>query len=171
MVSNIPFFYKCKSCANQGTTNQGTPACAKFKIAINPEEDFCAWHENQNAMGCLFCGSTENVVLEEIDGKYYSFCANHHTAFHSCQGCTYNNVCGFKSDHSEPQMVTKTIRQGGMIMQTQGKNPKLVQKHCQTCRCSMVLPEGGDPFCLKEDAEAACLNWQPQITLLQQYSQ
>ncbi len=167
---DIPFYYKCKTCGLRGTTNQGVDACAKFKIQINPEEDFCAWHENENTLSCCICGATDNLIIEEIDGENYLFCSGHYNAIHSCQGCINNNVCALASDHSEPQVVMKTIRQGMMTMQTQVKNPNLVKKHCSVCHCSYV--DGQEVACLKDSPDhLSCSNWQLQKALLQQYYQ
>lgn len=169
-MNTIPFNYKCKTCANKRLAQNNTPACAKFKIKINPEEDFCAWHENENTAGCTICGSTDDLIIEVIDDENYLFCQGHYNAIHSCQGCINNNVCTFVSDHSEPQVVMKTIRQGGMIMQTQVKNPNLIQKHCSQCQCSYA--DGTSFACVKDSSDhLGCQNWQLQKALLQQHYQ
>jgi len=170
LMNTIPFNYRCRTCANKGMAQDNTPACVKFKIKINPEEDFCAWHDNENIQGCHICGSTDNLIIDNIDNENYLFCKGHYNAIHSCQGCVNNNVCGFASDHSEPQVVMKTIRQGMMTMQTQIKNPNLIQKHCSKCQCSYA--DGTDFACLKDlPNHLSCSNWQLQKALLQQYSQ
>ena len=169
MSSDIPFYYRCETCSLQGNTTKGTPACAKFKIAINPEKDFCAWHQNKDIMGCIFCGTSDNLLIEEIDGENTLLCFDHYQALHSCQGCIKNNECAFANDHSEPQMVMKAMRQGGMIMQTQVKNPNLIKKHCLSCDCAYIID--GEPLCLKESPEFSCQNWKLQKTLLQQHYQ
>ena len=87
MSSDIPFYYRCETCGLQGNTTKGTPVCAKFKIAINPEEDFCAWHQNKDIIGCIFCGINDNLLIEEIDGENILLCFDHYQALHSCQGC------------------------------------------------------------------------------------
>ena len=84
-------------------------------------------------------------------------------------GCIKNNECAFANDHSEPQMVMKTARQGGMIMQTQVKNPNLIKKHCLNCDCAYIMD--GEPLCLKDSPEFSCQNWKLQKTLLQQHYQ
>ena len=157
--NSIPFFYKCKTCSRQGQTNDGKPACSKFNIIINPETDFCAWHDEKDGVTCQFCDKTDNLIVETINNNIYTFCQEHYTAFHQCQGCTHFNICPLSQDKSEPQVVTKTIRQGGMLIQTQVKNPNLMKKHCSNCCCF------SNEVCVK-DSSIGCPKWQPQITML-----
>ena len=37
----------CKTCQRLGTFNDGSAGCVKFKIKVNPETDFCSWHETR----------------------------------------------------------------------------------------------------------------------------
>lgn len=160
MISNIPFYYKCSSCASKGKTREGQDACAKFKIPIDVTKDFCAWHSNEDTSTCASCGSSENLIINQIDDKNIVLCQSCSAALYTCGGCANANICAFKADHSEPQIVMRTVRQGMMTMQTQGKNPNLVAKHCTTCRCAGA-PVGPDDYpCLKDNQGAGCANWQ-----------
>ncbi len=154
MAFDVPFFYKCKTCASRGMTAQNQPACAKFKISINPEEDFCAWHTSENTTSCAVCGSTEQLIIYETNDTVIPFCPNCSALIGTCQTCKNKGQCDFQNDHSEPQVVMKTVRQGMMTMQTQVKNPKLVERHCKHCQCG--LPTGE---CLVENNGAGCKNW------------
>lgn len=91
----------------------------------------------------------------------YSFCGNCYPKAYTCYTCVNAPNCAFSNDHSEPQVVQQTVRQGGMIMTTQVKNPNLVEKHCVTCRCSHATQ------CLKEALGQSCTNWQLQKATLQ----
>lgn len=149
-----------------GATSDGTPACAKFKIAIKPEEDFCAWHVNENATTCALCGSPENIILYNFEDEFVPVCQNHAKQLISCKTCMHGKICGFTSDRSEPQVVTKTVRQGGMIMQMQVKNPKLVEKHCNSCYCSVSSETSNDIVCCKDSNGDSCPHWALDSSLL-----
>ena len=158
--SNLPFYRLCKSCSLLGTTQQNEPACKKFKIKVVPEEDYCSWH-TMDSTHCVFCSNDQNLLIVQEGNDNYVVCPDHYAAFHSCQTCVRSNICGFKSDHSEPQIVMKTVRQGYMTMQTQVKNPNLIQKHCVKCGCYK------NDTCLKDESGQSCPSWQLQKEMLQ----
>ena len=160
MNSNIPFFYKCKSCGQRGQTNDGREACAKFKIVINPEEDFCSWHTTKDSSKCTFCGSADNLILYDIgNDDHLIVCSKCYPALFSCQTCSNAQDCSFAADRSEAQYVMKTVRQGFTTMQTQIRNPNLVSKHCSICHCGLATTSPGDFICQKDNNEG-CKNWQ-----------
>lgn len=146
----------CKTCALRGATNTGTPACSKFKIPIDDiENNGCTWHIT-NIPTCEICGQPKDtVMIWQNDNTEKLICTDCYNLIGSCRTCANANICNFKNDHSEPQVVSKTIQQGFMTMQTQVKNPHLVEKHCSTCRCSDV-----NNNCFKDDNGANCTNWQ-----------
>lgn len=146
----------CKTCALRGATNTGTPACSKFKIPIDDiENNGCTWHTT-NTFTCEICGQPKDTVMIWQDGNTEKLiCSDCYNLISSCHTCVNLNICNFRNDHSEPQMVSKTIQQGFMTMQTQVKNPRLVNKHCSTCRCSDI-----NNNCFKDDTGAGCPNWQ-----------
>lgn len=162
MSGNIPFYTKCNSCDNNNNN-----VCSKFKIQITPN-DYCSWH-SWNKSKCIFCNTTENILLAQFNDETYPLCQGHYNALMSCQGCINSQHCDFAADHSEPQIVTKVIQQGNMRMQVQQKNPNLLDKHCKICKCG--YNDGSQIICRKEHPEYECQNWQLQKDLLQLHSQ
>ena len=100
------------------------------------------------------------VMFDEVP---YSFCAECYPKAYTCHTCVDAPNCAFQADRSEPQVVQKTIRQGGMVMSTQVKNPNLVEKHCVTCRCSHATQNNQ---CLKDSLGQSCTNWRLQKAVL-----
>ena len=167
-MPTIPFEFRCDSCAQCGTTNTGQPACAKHKIAVNPKKDGCTWHTNKGSTSCVFCGDNQNLIIYSVNDVYYPVCAAHSQYMYKCQTCQHSDECSFAADHSAPQVIMKTVRQGMMTMQTQVRNPELVIKHCPTCKCGQFnqADQKSEPICLKETV-GECPNWQVKTTLLQ----
>ena len=164
--------YLCKSCSRQATTQNGSPACSYHKCLIDLENDFCSWHTSlSNSYTCPICGQKKKqkeFYVYPFDDKVAIICQDCAPHMSSCLTCDSKDKCDFQNDHSEPPVVMKTIQQGMMMMQVQVKNPKLIVKHCQKCRCS----DGADPSmyditCFKESDETMCPNWRIQQTLLQ----
>lgn len=154
--------HNCITCANRGTIQNGSPACGKFKILINPEKDFCSWHILNSKSTCAFCEATESLILENLNDSYYYLCQEHYLAFHSCQGCANSTDCAFDKDVSEPHFIPQTLNQNGMIIRTQIKNPNLIEKHCSSCRCSYQSTN-----CIKDLDSPFCQNWIPKKELFQ----
>ena len=157
----------CKTCASLSKTQDGRDACARFKILINPNEDFCSQHVTKGQTEvCDICGT--HLPIDQFyiwtnsdETKQSLICGNCLKAMNTCATCEFGNICGFKSDRSEPQIVMKTVNNGMMRMQTQVKNPNLVIKHCQRCTCS----NGADPHirdivCFKDENGEGCKKWQ-----------
>lgn len=136
----------------------GIPACSKFKIQINPEEDYCSWHENKEAAKCAYCDSTESLILHYInDDDYILTCPTHSQYMYTCATCKYVDECGFNNDTSgEPKVVSQRIQQGFMVIQQQVKNPNLIARHCSVCRCSI---KDSNNTCLKDSNGVGCANW------------
>ena len=154
--------YSCKDCANRGTGLNGSPACSLNQKLIDINKDFCSNHKvNTNNITCRICGKPQIDFIYPFEDKYLLLCADCNKYIGSCNSCIYVNNCGLKSDHSEPLYVTKTIRNGMGVIQTQVKNPNLIQKHCLSCRC------GWEETCLKEQNEGNCSSWTPLPELLQ----
>lgn len=160
----MDFKYLCRTCRRQGTFRDGSPGCAKFNIKVNPEEDFCAWHEEKNISTCVFCGETNGLILAEFNNQWYYICPDHLNVLYTCQACEHADTCGFKEDHTEQQYVMRQTRQGPMIVQQQVKNPSLITKHCATCHCAY----GDAHNCFKEEfaTSPGCPNWQLKTGLL-----
>ena len=152
----------CKTCANLGQFNDGSPGCIKFKIKVNPETDYCAWPVTKGQTEqCDLCHrqlpQTELFYwLNKDESQGYWVCQECLGTIGSCATCTYYYDCGFVNDHSEPQVVFQTQKKGFMTMQTQVKNPHLVQKHCISCRCSYG---DQDPECQRNENGINCGHW------------
>lgn len=164
MISKLT---KCKTCGFKGNFQNGTPACSKLKIAIDPENDFCSWHISENSVTyCDFCKTTipiKDTFINYFGDKMLLICQNCNNLLGTCHTCVHMAECNFRNDHTEPQMVMKTVRQGMMMMQTQVKNPNLIKKHCTKCNCSY----GTNGECLKEVNGDGCQSWQLPPELLQ----
>lgn len=164
MITNLK---KCKTCGLRGTFQTGSPGCSKFKIPINPETDYCSWHVPESSVTqCDICKSTvptKDTLINYFGDKVLLTCQHCQSLLGTCHTCAHQQDCGFMTDRSEPQVVTRTVRQGMMTMQTQVKNPNLVKKHCLTCKCSY----GTNGECLKEVNGDGCQSWLILPELLQ----
>ena len=157
----------CRTCASASKTQDGRDACARFKILINPNEDFCSQHVTKGQTGtCELCRvhlpfDQFYIWVTADESKNYIVCKNCLANIGSCNTCKYQTQCGFAADHSAPQVIMKTVRQGMMQMQTQVKNPTLVVKHCQKCRCSDDAdPHVQDVYCFRDENGANCSKWE-----------
>ena len=161
----MDFKYLCRTCRRQGTFQDGSPGCAKFKIKVNPEKDFCAWHDSKDAPTCAFCDEIEGLILISLSDDWYYICQDHFKVLYTCQTCEWSAQCDFQNDHSEQPYVMRQVRKGNMIMSQQVKNPNLIARHCPTCHCSY----GSENNCFKNESpnESGCPNWQLQKELLQ----
>lgn len=146
----------CKTCANKAQFQDGTPACALHKRQIDLEKDFCSWHKPENqTTQCAVCNRPFNnddlfYWLNQDETVSYWICQDCLNQIGTCNTCRFIGECGFANDHSEPQIVMKTIRQGFTTIQTQGKNPNLIQKHCISCRC------GNGEDCMRDEQGVNC---------------
>lgn len=162
---------RCKTCGLKENFNDGSPGCFKFKIPVDPETDFCKWHIPESGLiGCSFCSQPQplkETFIHTFNDKIFVLCKNCHSLIGTCHTCAKQNDCGFMADKSEPQVVMQTVRQGMVTMQTQVKNPNLVQKHCISCKCSW----GTEGNCIKEANGDGCNSWSLLLELLQRGSQ
>lgn len=106
---------------------------------------------------------TKSLIVVEVGDKYTVICPQCYNLIGTCHSCGSAQSCGFANDRSEPQIVSKVIQKGMMRMQTQIKNPNLVQKHCMSCKCSDI--EGN---CFRENADGKNC---PHYTILPQLLQ
>ena len=157
-MNNIPFYYQCKSCGNRGKAQTGQDACIKFKIPINIEEDFCSFHTDKAITKCVSCGNeaTNIWMFEDI---FLPLCSSCSSTIGTCASCNNSLNCDFENDHSEPSFVFQTVTKGLMRMQTQVKNPTLIDRHCKHCVCGN--PEG---HCYRDESQ--CSNWKIRQDLL-----
>ena len=153
-------FKPCKTCAHRGAARDGSPACIRSKTLINNiEEEGCSWHLDESTMiQCDLCHEKvqQVIIYQTEDEKQYYFCPDCFNKLHTCHTCAYLNDCGFANDHTMPAYVIQNVQQGFMTMQTQVKNPAMIEKHCINCRCS--LDDQGT--CAKEtNAGTECCHW------------
>ena len=158
----MDFKYKCKTCSYVGQLQDGSTGCSKFNIKIDLNKDGCSWHKS-NAVTCCVCGKVDDnmILLYGATDDIYPFCSECYEYHHTCRLCKNGNICNFKADKSEPQIVSQTIRQGFVTMQQQIKNPNLVKKHCASCKCSW-----NSENCHKDDNGVTCPNWQLKTEML-----
>ena len=71
-----------------------------------------------------------------IEGKHILLCPQCYDLIGKCQTCEYGHRCAFEEDNTMTHVITQTIRQGPAVIQTQVKNPALIEKHCINCRCA-----------------------------------
>jgi hypothetical protein len=102
---------------------------------------------------CQICNRLfwpKEMVITDIEDKIIITCPQCYGYINTCATCEYGKKCNFQEDHSEPQVVNRTIRQGFATVMTQMKNPNLIEKHCLNCRCGNY--ETADKgMCLRED--------------------
>lgn len=164
-------FGNCRSCGYKASYQDGSPACAKFKIAVNPEKDGCTWHIDNNAFyKCAICGIPEdNLYIYEIETEYHYLCPSCYSKLGNCATCNDINNCSLTKDNSKPTYVFQTVRQGNMTLQTQVLNPELVMKHCPNCRCAIknTDPKAAPYICGRTLSEFTCAQWHMRTDLLQ----
>ena len=74
----MDFKYRCGTCANRGTFNDGSPGCGKFKIKVDLNKDFCSWHKNTDTTTCHFCSNSENLTIHYFgDDNMIVLCPDH----------------------------------------------------------------------------------------------
>lgn len=89
-------------------------------------------------MTCAFCGRQlqkhEGVLPQEAPIILCNQCGTQ--VLYRCSSCEYKLNCAFEHyDGPEPKFVTKQIRQGNMVAQTQVPNEELLKKLCLECSC------------------------------------
>lgn len=170
-------FKNCRGCSMAGTYQDGSPACAKFKIPIDLDKDGCSWRiSDSSSYKCGICGTpnNDNLYVYEIENEYHYICPNCYTALGTCNTCSHTDDCGLVKDNSKPTYVFQTVRQGSMTIQSQVLNPELVMKHCSNCKCAIKNdnPQGAPYTCRKTlQNDISCSQWQMRHTLLQSNSQ
>jgi hypothetical protein len=170
MITNTKY-YLCKSCANRTKTLDGQDKCNLHVCPIDINKDFCSWNTSQTGnFTCPICQKSKRskeFYVYTFETKNLMVCEECVQHIGTCATCA-NQHCKLMDDNSEPHTVTRTIRQGAMIMQTQVTNPNLVVKHCQKCKCSNgVDPAIQDIVCFKGQNGSSCSNWQILPELLQ----
>lgn len=124
----------CNTCRLRDKTKK---VCLLFGIPME-DTDYCSKHADV-IIPCDICGQAllgSTYVEYDGEGEPHQYCERCHQAFNTCQLCPSFQKCEFKTNPDPmPQVVMKTVRQGNMMMQTQVKNEKRVQKFCPSCCC------------------------------------
>ena len=102
------------------------------------DTDFCSKHAKEFKV-CNICRGAivGNVYYDHnAEGELIQYCERCHQTFQTCQLCPSFQKCEFMTNpDSMPKVVTKTVRQGTMIMQAQVKNEEREKKFCPSCCC------------------------------------
>ena len=129
--------------------------CMLSKMPINPEEDYCSKYQKEFTY-CDYCGNAmvAPIYIEVRDnGDVYQYCSRCKELRSTCQLCSRVQSCEFMTNPDPmPHVVTKTVRQGNMVMQTQVKNEERVKKFCHGCSCW-----SGESCC--KDFNEGCINF------------
>ena len=125
----------CNTCRLSDKTKK---ICLLSGISINLDTDFCSKHA-ETLKTCCICGGyvvEPGYIDWDGEGEVHEYCERCHQLFNTCQFCPSFQKCEFMTNPDPmPQVVTKTVRQGNMMMQTQVKNEERVQKFCPSCCC------------------------------------
>lgn len=101
---------------------------------------------------CDYCGRPVSTI---VDSEGNCSCVDCYKQFDTCIMCCNGNTCAFETDPSPiPKVVTQTMRQGPMVMQTQVKNPERVKQFCFPCKCF----NQDELLCGKEDRWCSSYN-------------
>ena len=157
----------CRTCGFRGTFQDGSPACGLTNSTIKEDlTGFCDRHKHEdNVHHCEICQKiSDKLYLYEHNDNYRFICQQCYSTFGTCNTCEKVNECGVLSDPTEPPFVMTTMQKGPMIVQTQIKNPNLIEKHCTTCKCAAPLDY---KLCCKDENGVNCIAWQLSKVLLQ----
>ena len=131
-----------KKCIDCGLYDKARGGCVRTQTLESPD-GYCA-HWTKEVFNCSICGSpfirpvSYIVVGEELK----AVCPNCFSHRGTCALCKSNGYCAFKEDPIDlPHMVTKTVRQGNAVIQTQIPNPERVKATC-AAKCPCYSPEG-----------------------------
>jgi len=147
----------CKTCGNLASMHPKGWACRRLSNGnyiheVDPEIDYCSKHTNGiQPLVCDACG--QSGLIDYICSWKDDFadmkilCPSCYSKTNTCYMCRSAQTCDFETNPIPiPPIVTKTIRQGPMVMQTQIRNPDRVAETCAK-NCSCYDPEKG---CLRE---------------------
>ncbi len=129
---------KCRTCA---LSEKQQSICLFYGTSIDLDNDYCSRHSN-TVLSCDACGRTivkENSVIH-IEDEDYLLCSQCHNMSKTCAVCGNYSVCPFEQDTENPmpKTVTKTIRNGTMVMQTEIPNLERIEALCPKCKCWMA---------------------------------
>lgn len=106
-------------------------------------------------MNCAICGRPASIIYSldpELSTTYW-LCPDCNAASGFCHTCAHAQKCEFETNPSPtPKQITKSIRQGNMMMQTMIRNPERIREFCHSCPCFQ------EEICCKEYSH--CKNWE-----------
>lgn len=116
----------------------------------------CPWGRRESTLRtCDWCGGHfEHVIIDLSSNEVRFICPDCYNKLGTCFSCKRSEECGFKQDRRFPDVVTKTIQQNGMFLQTQVLNPDKVVIHCTKCQCWNTQ----EKYCMKE--QGLCGNYE-----------
>ena len=136
------------TCATCAFKHPQTSVCQLTGQQVS-NEDFCSKHEEFLHV-CELCHKPAlPILLYPWEGGITNFlCQDCFRSFSTCRMCASGKHCAFEADTTLPKQVMQTIRQGNMVMQTQVRNPELVNKTCKAgCKCY----DNAGQYCRRED--------------------
>lgn len=84
---------------------------------------------------CEICGRRLLAHEAYIENSHI-YCPQCFKALKGCAACSHSQKCNWETDPSPlPKFITKTIRQGPMIMQQTVPNPERIKAICFGCPC------------------------------------
>ena len=128
----------CKTC---GYLHPQAPMCQLRGEQVDVNTDFCSKHQEISVVGnCAICGNpiyNTNLLLDmQEDGTFRHIHLACGRMLNTCNTCKHHLQCEFETNPDPtPKLITQTVRQGNMIMQTQIRNPDRVHKFCYECPC------------------------------------
>ncbi len=136
-----------ETCATCAIKHPHTSVCQLTGQSVK-DTDYCSNHQ-EFLDTCELCHQPAIPILIYGTEKGIRFiCQDCFKSFSTCRMCASGSYCAFESDRTLPKMVMKTIQQGPMTMQTQARNPELVDKTCKAgCKCY----DNAGQYCRRED--------------------
>ena len=136
-----------ETCATCAIRHPQTLVC-QLTNQPKKDDDFCSNHQEELDR-CDLCHDLAIPLLcFPTEGRYYFLCQSCFRSLSTCRMCASGKHCAFEADTTLPKQVMQTVRQGNMVMQTQVRNPELVNKTCKAgCKCY----DNAGQYCRRED--------------------
>lgn len=146
-----------ETCATCGIRHPHKSICQLTGQAVT-DDDFCSKHQEILDI-CDLCNKiVTSTLCFPAEGGYHFICQDCFRSLSTCCMCASGKHCAFEADTTLPKLVMQTVRQGNMVMQTQVRNPELVNKTCKAgCKC---YDEAGqycrraDDYCVEHDYQS-----------------
>ena len=136
-----------ETCATCAIRHPQTSVCQLTGQQVS-NEDFCSKHAETIDV-CELCHKPAlQTLCFPAEGGYHFICQDCFRLLSTCRMCESGRSCAFQDDTTMPKIVTKSFRQGPAVIQTQVRNPDLVQKTCEAgCKCY----DKAGQYCRRED--------------------